>query len=261
MSVMTNAYETLVLNTMRGTTATAPASVYVALFLSDPTESGTAGTECSYSGYARQVLTLSAPSAVGTTVTTANTEQIVFPTPPGASGTVTHAAIMDASTAGTMLVYKALSNPVTLTSETAPRFAAGEITLTMAGGNLDPTFKVKVFNYLRATSISGFAPYLAMYNGDPQASGTELAGTGYARLELTFDTPAEQVSGQMQSANTNATQSAAANVNWGTYAYGVIMDAETSGNRVWYKSNAGSYTMNNGAQVYITAGAVTIALN
>lgn len=261
MSVMTNYFETLVLNAFRGTTATAPAKVYAALFLSDPTETGTAGTEAAYTGYVRKEITFASPTTSGANVTTQNSAEIIFPTPTAAAGTVTHVAIMDASSGGNMLVYKQLSSPITLTSETAPRFAIGEIALAMNAGNLDPTFKVKIFNYLRATNLTGFSPYLAMFNGDPLNGGTELSGTGYARLSMTFDTPAEQVSGQMQSANTNAAQSAAAAVTWGTFAYGVIMTAQTAGDKAFYKANIAEYTMNNGAQVYIAAGAIKIALN
>lgn len=261
MSVMTNYFETAILNTMRNITATAPSAVYVALFLSDPTESGTAGTEVTYQGYARQAVTFTTPSSSGTTITCSNSDQIVFPTPNSAAGTVTHIGIMDAPSGGNMLVYKSLNDPITLTSETAPRFNVGEISLSLSGGNLDPTFKTKILNYLRGTSISGFSPYLALYAGDPQSGGSELSGTGYARMELVFDTPEEQISGQMQSANTNATQTSPASSNWGNWSFGVIMDAQAAGNRVWYKENAGTYTMNNGAQAYITAGAVTIALN
>ncbi len=262
MSAMTNYYETTMLNTMRGQAAVAPPAVYVALFLSDPTETGTAGTEVSYTGYQRQALALSSPTTTGTTVQVSNTTEIVFPTPTGAAGTVTHAAIMDAATGGNVLVYKQLTNQIVLTAETSPRFAAGEIALTMSAGNMDPTFKVKILNFLRGTTINGFAPYLGLYNGDPTTGGaTELSGTGYARLPLVLDVPTEQVSGQMQTANTNAAQSQPATVNWGQWAYGVIMDAETGGNRVWYKQNLGTYNMNNGAQAYLRAGDITLALN
>lgn len=260
MSAMTNAFEQTILNTMRGIAATAPAAVYVALFLSDPTETGTAGTEADYSGYVRQAMTLSTPTANGTTVSTQNSAQIIFPTPPSSVGTVTHAAICDAQNGGNVLIYKQLDNPIVLTSETSPRFAAGDITLTMAGGNLDPSFKTRVLNYLRGTSITGFEPYLALYNGDPGTGGNELSGTGYARLKLVFDAPEEQTSGQMRMANSNSVQSAAAQ-NWGTWAYGVIMDAQSGGNRVWHKQNLANYNMSNGARVYVDTGNVTLALN
>lgn len=261
MSAMTNIFETTILNTMRNITANAPAKVYIGLFLSSPTETGTAGTEVAYSSYARQELALSSPTAEGTSVSCSNLQEITFPTPTATAGTATYAAICDAATGGNVLVYKELSNPIALTSETSPRFAVGEIKLTMSGGNMDPSFKTRVLNYLRGSTINGFEPYLAMYNGDPTSGGVELSGTGYARMGLIFDTPEEQVSGQMMTQNTNAAQSAAASSNWGTWSFGVIMDAASAGNRVWYKQNAGNYSMANGARAYITAGAVTLALN
>ena len=112
MSAMTNHFEQLILNTMRGITAVAPANVYVALFLSDPTETGVAGTEADYTGYVRQTLELDTPTASGTTVTCKNTSQVTFPTPEANVGTVTHAAIMDAQTGGNVLIYKQLDNPI-----------------------------------------------------------------------------------------------------------------------------------------------------
>jgi len=260
MSAMTNHFEQLILNTMRGITAVAPANVYVALFLSDPTETGVAGTEADYTGYVRQTLELDTPTASGTTVTCKNTSQITFPTPAANVGTVTHAAIMDAQTGGNVLIYKQLDNPITLTNEISPRFAVGDITLSMAGGNLTPAFKQKIMNYLRVQNIDGFEPHLALFGGDPTANGAELAGTDYARLKLVFDAPSEQVSGQMRMVNTNNAQSNAAQ-NWGAWTHSVIMDAATGGNRVWYMQNQATYNMKNGARVYVNAQNIALAVN
>ena len=261
---MTNYFEQTMLNTARGITATAPAALYLALFLSDPTETGTAGTEVNYTGYVRQRLTLTTPtvdSENNSIVGTANSADIIFPTPTAAAGTVTHAAIYDAATGGNMLVYKQLAQSVVLNSETSPRFAAGELVLTMAYGNLHPDFKMKIFNWMRGTNISGFSPHLALFNGDPVNAGAELSGTDYARIPLVFDAPVEQPSGQMMSSNTNAAASPPATSNWGTWAYGVIMTASTAGDKFFYKQNQGIYQMNNSAQVYVAAGAINIALN
>lgn len=264
MSVMTNYFEEKILQTMRGTTATAPAALYLALFLSDPTETGSAGTECNYTGYARQLLTLTAPAVnpdVATNVNVYNTAEILFPTPTAAAGTVTHAAIFDAATGGNMLVYKQLAQSIVLNSETAPRFAQNELLLSMSYGNLHPDFKKKVFNWLRGTSITGFDPYFALYDGDPVSGGAELSGTGYTRISLVFDAPVEQPSGQMLMTNTNTATGSPAASNWGTWNYGVIMTAASAGDLVFYKQNAGSYSMNNSAQVRIEAGAIKVALN
>ena len=40
-----------VLNTLRGITFPAPAKVYLALYISDPGESGASGVEAAYTGY------------------------------------------------------------------------------------------------------------------------------------------------------------------------------------------------------------------
>lgn len=261
MSAMSNILETTVLNTARNITAQAPVKVYVGLFLSDPTETGTAGTEAAYTGYARQEITLSTPAADGNNVSCSNTNQIVFPTPDQAAGTVTHAAIFNASSGGDVLIYKQLDDPIVLTAEISPRFGVGKIVLSLSGGNMDPTFKTSILNYLRGQNILGFSPYLALYDGDPTASGTELSGTNYARLELTFDTPTEQVSGQMQISNTNSAESSPAVSNWGSWAYGVIMTALTGGSRFYYKANLASYVMNNGAQAYIQPASVKVSIN
>lgn len=261
MSLMTNYFESMVLNTMLGVTAQAPSTAYVALFLSNPTETGTAGTEVSYSGYARQELSLGAPVTSGTTVTATNTASVQFEAPPSAAGTVTYAGICDSLTGGNVLVYVALPNSIALTNEMQPKFEAGDIVLTMAAGNMTPSFKTKVLNLLRGYSITGFDPYLALYNGDPTGGGTELSGGGYARLPLVFDTPAEQVSGQLQTMNTNAASTEAATGKWGNWAYGVIMDAQTSGSAVWYKANSAVYNMANGAHANVAAGGIVIGVN
>jgi len=260
MSAMTNHFEQLILNTMRNVDAVAPVEVYVALFLSNPTETGIAGTEADYTGYNRQVLELNTPTINGTTVSCQNTTQITFPTPTSNVGTVTHVAIMDAQAGGNVLIYKQLDNPVVLTSEVSPRFAAGDIALSMAGGNIAPTFKQTILNYLRGQNITGFVPYLALYGGDPIANGAELAGTDYARLELVFDAPSEQTSGQMRMVNSNNVQSNAAQ-SWGAWSHSVIMDAATGGNRVWYAANQATYNMKNGARVYVNAQSISLAVN
>ena len=58
MSAISNYLENALLNaTLRNTTYTSPATVYAALFTTDPTDDGS-GTECTGSGYARKAITL-----------------------------------------------------------------------------------------------------------------------------------------------------------------------------------------------------------
>lgn len=261
MSLMSNTFERMILNTMLGVTASAPSKVYVGLFLSSPTESGVEGTEVNYVNYKRQPLSLSAPAINGTTVSASNTEELTFAVPDVAIGDVTYVAVLDAETGGNVLVYAAIPNPIGLTPETQPKFMIGDFVLTMAGGNMTPHFKSRVLNLLRGTSIAGFSPHLALFEGDPTQSGAELSGAGYNRLPLVFSEPEEQTSGQMTTSNTNATATEAATSNWGKWTHGVIMDSASGGNGVWYRANSGSYSMNNGARANVSAGAIVIGIN
>lgn len=89
-----------------GTAYTPPATVYLALFLSTPTDSGT-GTEVTGSGYARQALTLTAAAAGAKSIVVA----FDFPTALAAWGTVVAVAVYDASSGGNMLAYQLLDTP------------------------------------------------------------------------------------------------------------------------------------------------------
>ena len=84
-----------VLNALRGVTFGAPAKVYLALFLNDPGESGAGGTEASYAGYKRMELDFSIPADTNGGIGVQNLEDITFPTPVTAAGTITHIGVMD----------------------------------------------------------------------------------------------------------------------------------------------------------------------
>lgn len=112
MGSMTNYLETQVLNaTLRGIAYTAPTAVYIALFTSDPTETGSAGTEVTGGGYARQPVTFSAPIEEGGKTVTKNSTDVLFPVATVAYGVVTYFAIYDALTTGNSLYHGALATP------------------------------------------------------------------------------------------------------------------------------------------------------
>jgi hypothetical protein len=123
--------ENAVIGWMRGTTMpAAPATIYVALFTADPTDTGSYTNEVAAGvGYTRQVITLSAaPSPVS------NTAIITFPTATGAGyGTVTHAAIVDNATraTGNMLASGALSASQAVAAGVSPSFAIGALVFTI----------------------------------------------------------------------------------------------------------------------------------
>jgi hypothetical protein len=86
-----------------------PATLYLALYTAAPSDSG-GGTEVSGGSYARKAVTnnstnFPAASSGSKALAVAQT----FVTPTGSWGTVTHAALHDASTSGNLITWWALS--------------------------------------------------------------------------------------------------------------------------------------------------------
>lgn len=114
---------------------TKPTELWVSLHTADPTDAGT-GTEVSGGSYARVQNdpgdgNWSAPDATGGV--TANVSDLTFPAPTGNWGSITWAAIFDASTGGNMIARAQLSVAKTVNSgDAAPKFLAGSLTFTFA---------------------------------------------------------------------------------------------------------------------------------
>ena len=103
---------------------TAPATLYLALYTSDPTEADT-GTEATGGSpaYARKSISFGT-EANGTV---ANSNTITFNTP---NATITHWGILDASTSGNLLYYGAFDIPISTTSGGTLVVAIGDLTIT-----------------------------------------------------------------------------------------------------------------------------------
>lgn len=128
MSAISNYLENALINgTLRASSYTAPSTVYVALFTSDPTDAGS-GTECSGSAYVRQSASFAAPSN-GASTTSAD---IQFPQAGGSWGTITHFGIFDASSSGNLLYHGALTVSKTIDTGDVFKIAAGSLTVTLA---------------------------------------------------------------------------------------------------------------------------------
>jgi hypothetical protein len=127
MAGKTTTHEASVLNVLRATNITAPANVYVALFTAAPSDAG-GGTEVSTGAYARQLCGFAAPS--GTPRSVANAADILYPVATAGYGPVTHFAIMDALTVGTMLYWAALAASKSAAIGDQLVFRAGQLTVT-----------------------------------------------------------------------------------------------------------------------------------
>lgn len=104
---------------------TSPSAVYVSLHTANPDEDGS-GAEVSGGGYARQAGTF---SVTGNTATT--TAAIEYPTATADYGTVTHVGIYDASTAGNLLAYAALTASKTISTGDVFRIPSGDLDITL----------------------------------------------------------------------------------------------------------------------------------
>lgn len=128
MSEMSNYLETALVNaTLRNTSYTSPATVYAALFTTDPTDAGS-GTEVSGGSYARTSITFGSPSNGVTT----NSADVTFPTCTVAWGTVTHMGIYDASTSGNLLYHTPLDASKTVDSGDIFKISSGNLSVTLA---------------------------------------------------------------------------------------------------------------------------------
>ena len=130
MASFTDYTENLVLNWLLTTnSATRPTAWYVALFTAAPSDTG-GGTEVSGNGYTRTAT--GTMTVTGTATTASNAAAIEFAAASGGNwGTITHAAIMDASTAGNMLAWAPLTTARTINDGDVFRIPASSLTVTL----------------------------------------------------------------------------------------------------------------------------------
>lgn len=108
-----------------------PATVYVALFTVSPGDSG-GGTEATGGSYARVSVANTTANWPDATTTSGvaekhNANVVTFPTATVAWGTVVAYAVMDASTAGNIVIWGALSGGTPVNNGDTPSFAAGTL--------------------------------------------------------------------------------------------------------------------------------------
>jgi hypothetical protein len=128
MAEMSNFLENALINaTLRATTYTSVATVYVSLWTSDPTDAGS-GTEVSGGSYARTAVTFAAPSNGVTT----NSADVTFPTATASWGTVGWIGINDAATSGNLLYHSPLDTSKTIDSGDIFKISTGNLSVTLA---------------------------------------------------------------------------------------------------------------------------------
>jgi hypothetical protein len=129
MSAASNYLENALVNAVfRNTTYTSPATVYLALYVSNPADDDS-GTEVSGTNYVRKAITFGAPSNGAIT----QSAQVTFDTAgAGGWGDVSHWGIFDASTDGNLLAYGAFSGTTTVNSGDTAFVGASAVVVTLA---------------------------------------------------------------------------------------------------------------------------------
>jgi len=130
MAEMSNYLENALLNaTLNATTYTAPATVYVSLWTSNPGDDGS-GTEVSGGSYARTAVSFA--TASGTSGNVLNDADVTFPTATASWGTVGWIGINDASSGGNLLYHTALDTAKTIDSGDIFKITTGNLSVTLA---------------------------------------------------------------------------------------------------------------------------------
>ena len=127
---MSNFLENALLNgTLNGTTYTAPTTIYVGLYTSDPTDANT-GTEVSGGSYARKAVTFA--TASGTSGSVATNADVTFDEATAPWGVVGWIGILDASSGGNLLYHTALDVSKDIDTGDIFIIQTGNLTVTLA---------------------------------------------------------------------------------------------------------------------------------
>lgn len=131
MSSFSDYTESLVLTWLfTASSATRPTSWYVGLFTAAPSDTG-GGTEVSGNAYARVATGTISVSGTSPTLAT-NSAAIEFAAASGGNwGSITHAAIFDASTSGNMIAWAELTTARTINDGDVFRIPAGSLDITL----------------------------------------------------------------------------------------------------------------------------------
>jgi hypothetical protein len=115
----------------RNTVYTRPATVYIALYTSNPTAADT-GTEVTGGAYVRQAVTFGAPAIISSKETIKNSADLPFPVATVDWGTVSHIGIRDAASGGNLLYYGPLDTARTILSGDRYNQLANSLVLTLS---------------------------------------------------------------------------------------------------------------------------------
>lgn len=258
-AVLSNYLENKIIDhVLRNVAYTTPGlQVWIALYTTDPTDADT-GTEVSGTGYARQQVTAwDAPASRATQ----NTNAITWAQAGSNWGTVTHIGIRDASAAGNLLFYGALTTSKAVPSGVTFSIAAGDLDVTLDGAFATYLSHALLNHVLRNTAYTspGTSIYVALHTADPTPamSGAECSGNNYSRKQIT----AWDVASNGATQNTNTETFATPSGPWGAVTHTAIWDAATLGNGLFFGAVGTSFSPDSGDTVQFQAGTLDVSVS
>lgn len=234
-----------------------PPTVYIALCTADPTDAGTGTSiaEPAGNGYTRKAHSVwNTASARAIT----NNGVITFPQASGVWGTISHYAIVDASSTGNMLAYGSLATNKDVVSGNTPSIATTEISVTFDVGGFSTVLAHELLDHVFGngayTSPSTFVALTTTIPTDTNA-GTEASGNNYARKECT----GWDVASAGATQNTGDILFNTPSGTWGLCVYATIYDAASAGNYLAY-GDITDQTPDSGDTVKFSTGDLGITL-
>lgn len=233
-------------------TFTQPSGLYLGL-ISAVTD-GDAGTVTELAvanGYAREVISFSAPAAKAMD----NDVAIEFACITTDWSTVTHFGVWDASTGGNLLWWGTMTN---FTLEVGKTYTVAVDGVSVGLANKFTTY----LSHAMLTHIDNGTAYtaptsnnLALFSTatDDSGGGTELTGNNYSRQDCDFGTAAAEVASNATQIQFSATPSA-----WTGATYAAIYDQTT--NMLFHTSIGETWTVNGGETLTIAVGDLDLSL-
>jgi len=256
----THHFSRQVLNTYRGIALPGYANLFVRLFISDPTDTGTAGIELAYPGYTGQQIMFTPPANFEGNLAIRNTADITFPESSQSTEPVLHIGIFDSAVPGTgnMVLRGDLTRPLEIRANQQPSILAGDI-IYISRGDFTAQFRTAYLNTLRGQTLQGFSSHLAMFDGNPESGGFELSGEAYARAALSFASPViDPNTGLMTITNETVATFPTPLGTWGPWNYDCVMRGSSGAETASFSRNDEAEIVHRGYIGRIREGRFTI---
>ena len=265
--VLTNSCEQSLLDHILNNTAWTLPTCYLGLLIATPTDAGgTEVTTAGTNGYARLALGTAGASkfaAASARSTSTNADLTFGPSTGGPWSTVSFWGMFTAATAGTLLAYGDITDGVLGTNDSY-KIPSGQLTISFSAGSkwTDAACNLFLDHITGRTSYTSPTSFLALFNGDPIAAGTEVttAGTnGYARQDL--DAALSPASSGTITNGSIITFGPGSTSNWAQADYYAVFDASTAGTKLGGALLTTAKTVNIGDSAEFAASALSFSLD